>query len=212
MKLDHIVIAVPDLAAAKAEFADRTGVEPIDGGPHASGGSCNALVAFAGGQYLEIIAPDPDQDVTGLRAERFAALPGPVVLHWAASETGLQQVVAAATAAGLDTSGVNPMERTTPAGVTLKWELCHVLGHGQGGCMPFFIDWLDTEHPSRTSPVVGALTSFTVSTPADSPIMKFPDPFPESATRTAGAPAITFEFESPRGSVRYHENDPAGFG
>jgi len=61
-QLDHIVMAVPDLAAAKAQFEADTGVLPVDGGAHLGLGTCNALVSFGAAQYLEILAPDQQQD------------------------------------------------------------------------------------------------------------------------------------------------------
>ena len=82
---DHVVIAAPDLEMAKREFEARTGVAPVDGGPHVGLGTCNALVSFAaegqGQNYLEIIAPDPDQDLNGTFGGRLAKLAEPELLE-----------------------------------------------------------------------------------------------------------------------------------
>ena len=53
--LDHVVLVVPDLAAAVREHAAR-GFTVTPGGEHAGGLTHNALVAFADGAYLELIA------------------------------------------------------------------------------------------------------------------------------------------------------------
>ena len=210
--LDHIIIAVPDLAAAKARFFYQTGIVPADGGSHTHGGTCNALVAFSDGQYLEFIAPDPLHNRAGSQGERFAALSGPVVLHWAVSSSNLAQLSEAAEASGLTSRGIIPMQRTTPAGLKLEWQLCSVAGHNQGGVMPFFIDWLESEHPSKTSPIVGKLTNFVVSAPMNTAITRFPRPFPEHTELVQGPLAIKFEIDSPKGVVQYDQSNPVGFG
>jgi hypothetical protein len=51
---DHLVYAVPDLAAAVAEFEARTGIRPAAGGSHAGRGTANFLVGL-GSAYLEIM-------------------------------------------------------------------------------------------------------------------------------------------------------------
>ena len=53
--LDHVVLVVPDLAAAAREHTER-GFTVTPGGEHAGGLTHNALVAFADGAYLELIA------------------------------------------------------------------------------------------------------------------------------------------------------------
>ena len=55
--------------------------------------------------------------------------------------------------------------RKTPAGQLLEWELLFPRRHPFGGLLPFFIDWLNCEHPSSSSPVSGTLVAFVVSTP-----------------------------------------------
>jgi len=49
--LDHIVLAVPDLAEGAAGFARLTGVRPVRGGRHADLGTANFLVGLGVGAY-----------------------------------------------------------------------------------------------------------------------------------------------------------------
>jgi hypothetical protein len=53
--LDHVVLVVPDLAAAVAEHTQR-GFTVTPGGEHAGGLTHNALVGFQDGSYLELLA------------------------------------------------------------------------------------------------------------------------------------------------------------
>ena len=62
--IDHIVIAVRDLAAASDDYA-RLGFTVTPGGEHTGGATHNALISFADGAYFELIAfrePDRPQD------------------------------------------------------------------------------------------------------------------------------------------------------
>lgn len=63
-QIDHVVILVRDLAQTTADYA-AAGFAVTPGGEHASGGTHNALIGFADGTYLELIAfraPDRSQD------------------------------------------------------------------------------------------------------------------------------------------------------
>lgn len=62
--IDHIVIAVRDLAATTDDHS-RLGFTVTPGGEHTGGATHNALISFADGAYLELIAfrePDRRQD------------------------------------------------------------------------------------------------------------------------------------------------------
>jgi hypothetical protein len=55
MQLDHVLIAVTDLAAAVEELEDRYGLAAVAGGRHPSWGTANMIVPL-GETYLELVA------------------------------------------------------------------------------------------------------------------------------------------------------------
>src|SRR5690349_16737047 len=60
--IDHVVILVQDLDTASADYTDL-GFTVVPGGEHTGGATHNALIAFADGTYLELIAfkrPSPE--------------------------------------------------------------------------------------------------------------------------------------------------------
>jgi len=163
--LDHLLWAVPDLRAGVAELASLTGVEPVPGGAHPGLGTANYLVGLrgtAGPAYLEVIGPDPEQD---LPADEVSLGVGHVrrsSLHtWAVRPADLSATVREAAEAGVDVGEVRATERTTPDGRLLRWRMTSRPQLGFGGVQPFLIDWLDTPHPSAGDLPVLTLTSLT---------------------------------------------------
>ncbi len=153
--------AVPSLEAGKAWAEETFGVAPMYGGEHLGLGTCNALLSL-GDTYLEIIAPDPQQQLDGTLGERFAALKVGGLVTWAV-QGDLQQVAQALRQAGVRLVGPNRTERQDASGQMLAWELLFPAGTLYGGSMPFFIDWLECEHPSSTSPTAGEVRALSVS-------------------------------------------------
>lgn len=56
--IDHVIVAVRDLAAAERDYA-RLGLRAVGGGVHTGGATHNALVGL-GPAYLELLAPNPE--------------------------------------------------------------------------------------------------------------------------------------------------------
>jgi catechol 2,3-dioxygenase-like lactoylglutathione lyase family enzyme len=121
LSLDHLVILVPDLATAITDYTSL-GFTVVPGGTHADGATHNALVVFADGSYLELIAflRDAPQHRWGGHAARghsgfidYALLPLPDV----------GSVVVAATARGLAYQGPSDGGRLRPDGERLAWQI-----------------------------------------------------------------------------------------
>src|SRR3972149_10155128 len=70
MRFDHAILAVWDLQAARADFHEL-GFTSVYGGQHHGGRTHNALIAFADGSYLELMAPTDPAHVTARPGEGY---------------------------------------------------------------------------------------------------------------------------------------------
>jgi hypothetical protein len=113
-----VVIAVRDLNRTIADYT-TLGFTVVPGGEHTGGASHNALIVFADGAYIELIAfkrANPEfrwwrvLDEAGDGFVDYALLPGDIAAD-----------VAAAKARGLDLDGPNDGGRLRPDGTRLDW-------------------------------------------------------------------------------------------
>ena len=158
--VDHLAYAAADLDAAVADVGRRFGVSPAPGGRHVGVGTHNFLLSLADGAYLELIGPDPSQTIPAGATMPFGihALGGGARLAgFAIAASDIDARVAAARAAGYDPGDVRDMQRATPDGGLLSWRL--TLGGSHDGLVPFLIDWLDSPHPSTTTPTGATLVA-----------------------------------------------------
>lgn len=116
--IDHIVILVDDLATAQADY-ERLGFSVVPGGEHTDGSTHNALVSFADGSYLELLAFK--QAAPQHRWWRHTAA-GQGLIDFALLPGAIAEDVAAARAAGLPLSGPHPGGRARPDGVRIEWQ------------------------------------------------------------------------------------------
>lgn len=146
--IDHLVYATTDLDATVAEMAERLGAEPSPGGAHIGLGTRNALVNLGDGAYLELVGPDPAQpDPDQPRPFGIDDLSRPRLVAWCARPS--QPLESVAASAAWDIGPVNSMSRLRPDGVRLAWRLTFpILDRAGIGILPFFIDWLDSPHPT----------------------------------------------------------------
>lgn len=155
-RLDHIVIAAPDLASLVGWFAVRTGVVAQPGGRHPIG-TQNALVALTvrgerGPQYIELIGPYDDAG-DAPRPTKFGidTLTGPTVQTFAVHPADIDRAVRDAHAVGWDTGPVGELSRSTPEGELLEWRLTQAPAETPTRFdRPFLIDWGATRHPGET--------------------------------------------------------------
>jgi hypothetical protein len=149
MTIDHFMYAGRDLDALCIRFHALTGIEPEPGGRHPQLGTHNRLVGSDTPLYLELIAPDPSSSVSSLMRYGMEALASPLLYRFVMDGTGrdLDEFEIAYGRAGI-TVQVHDMHRLTPDGTTVRWRLMVPDPNRFGLYAPFFIDWLDTPHPS----------------------------------------------------------------
>lgn len=165
LAIDHLMWGAPDLAIGVAEASKRFAIEPAPGGSHPGLGTRNALLGLGDRVYLEIIAPDPDQDLRGTLGERLQRLDACALVTWAARSDDLSAVAGCAEQLGLRVRGPNRTRRQAPSGELLEWDLLFVSGHEFGSLVPFFIDWLGTPHPALSNPAGGQFLELVLRSP-----------------------------------------------
>ena len=199
--LDHLLWAAPDLATAVAELEALTGVRAAPGGSHPHLGTHNALTALGEGVYLEVVAPHPELP-PGSHTRQFAALKRPALFTWAALVEDAEQAAKRAQTAGLAAT-INDGSRRTPDGGVLEWKTAHVTDHAFGNLVPFFIDWLDTEHPARRAPGGITLNSFHILSPVAREIIALFDLLGIQAdVRQSDVKGLVAQLDTPRGRVK----------
>jgi catechol 2,3-dioxygenase-like lactoylglutathione lyase family enzyme len=118
-RLDHVVIAVSDLARAVDDYR-MLGFTVQMGGRHPGRASHNALVAFGDGAYLELIAwPEPGP------AERWyneLTAHGEGFLDFALIPEDMPRAIDEARARGLPLDGPLDGGRVRPDGRELRWQ------------------------------------------------------------------------------------------
>lgn len=196
-QLDHIMYACPDLQAGIDEIYALTGVMPAMGGSHPGVGTRNALLSLDNHQYLEIIAPDPEQDLAGTTGQLLLDHGGTGIRSWAIACNSLTKVATLAAARNIATRDIIDMSRTTPDGVKLAWQLLFLTDPH----MPFFIDWLKSPHPALSTPTGCQLNSFHISALVPETYLGLLSDLALPIAVTAGADAFAAELETPKGTV-----------
>jgi len=132
--IDHLVVAVPDLDKAVQSYA-RLGFTVVPGGRHPVG-THNALIAFADGAYVELIAfyePNP--------AHKWwePLRKGGGLVDYCMQTDDLRGDTAAFRKAGVEIDDPSPLSRKRPDGYELHWVLSIPRGPHRG-VAPFLIE------------------------------------------------------------------------
>lgn len=185
LRVDHIVFGAADLESGNDEIERLLGVRPVPGGKHFGRGTHNALLGLGGGAYLEVLAPDPEQDPADELPFGMVHGMAPRVVAWAVGTRDIDAAIATARADGYDPGDAWDLSRRTPDGTVLSWRLTPSVHPGKSLAEPFLIDWGAAAHPSTTIPGGPELRSV---------VIEHPDPAGVSARLAAlAAPASVVE-------------------
>ena len=195
--------AVAELGAGVEDLEKRLGVRASPGGKHIGLGTHNALLSLGDDQYLEVIAPDPDQPQPD-RARPFGLdeYDGGRLAAWAAKESNLDAHVAASKEAGYDPGTVLDLSRDTPEGKRIEWRLTMSQTPGGNGLVPFLIDWGGTAHPATSSAKGCRLMAIRAEHPDPEPVRALLAAIGSDLQVTqAPQPGLIATLDTPRGRV-----------
>jgi hypothetical protein len=165
-RLDHLVYATPDLAGTIRDVGELLGVTPSGGGRHPAWGTRNALLALGPRMYLEIMGPDFDEPSPPCSLPfSIGSLDRPRLVTWVCRAERLDEVVVQGIQAGIELGDVRAGSRRRPDGSTLSWRMTDLMMPREGGVVPYFIDWGDSDHPARGAPMGCSLESLRVEHP-----------------------------------------------
>ena len=140
LHFDHAIILVNDLYKS-IDHHKAAGFNPFFGGVHAGGKTHNALIVFADGSYLELLAPtspalldtiDPNDHSSFL----FLLAQGEGLGGYALLSNDLVSDVEAMKLRGLDVSLKSSNGRARPDGQELRWRTATL---NNGTMTPFFL-------------------------------------------------------------------------
>jgi catechol 2,3-dioxygenase-like lactoylglutathione lyase family enzyme len=132
--IDHLVIAVPDLARAVKAYRGL-GFTVIPGGRHPGVGTDNALIAFGDTAYLELLGfyePRPDHRWWAPLAT------GGGLVDFCLQTDDLIADMKALRQAGVDMGDIQRRDRLRPDGVQVRWVTSLALGAHRGAA-PFLL-------------------------------------------------------------------------
>jgi hypothetical protein len=203
-RIDHLVYAAPDLNAGIDRIETLLGVRATPGGQHPGRGTRNALIALGPSTYIEIIGPDPDQQApTERRPFGIDGLKEPRLVTWAANESDLARLSAAATAAGIAVGERAAGSRRRPDGVLLTWNYTNPRAVVADGIVPFFIDWGKTPHPAQSAVNGGRIVGLAAEHPAPERTMQALQRLGLDLVVVKGErPALIATIDTPRGRVQ----------
>jgi hypothetical protein len=162
MRLDHVsyVTSHDQLADTVQRLGSRLGSTFVDGGVHPRFGTRNFTAPLQNGQYIEVVCPldhpSTEQTPWGKAVSRKAQSGGGW-LTWVFSTEDISKVE--------EKFGRSAVEghRTRPDGSDLKWKQIGVTEIADSHELPFFIQWLTTDHPSQDGKAVASIEKITIA-------------------------------------------------
>lgn len=195
-------LGIQDLDEGIAIVKTLTGVEAAFGGVHPGYGTRNAVMSLGDECYLEILALDPAQsDLKTPRTDRIRSLTGPTILTFAVRTQTIDRTISLLQ--GMEGMSWKRDERSRkrPDGQLLEWTNLPIESKF-GPQMPFFIDWKNSPHPSKSAPPGCRLARFEVLHPEAMDLGKIYRKLEiDAPVLSAARPGFFARIESPKGEV-----------
>ena len=210
--IDHIIWACPDLESGIDQFEKMSGVRAVTGGKHPKLGTHNALLHLGNRSYLEIVAPDPDQD-GGPWSRSMQELTEPILLHWVIARSNLDDYTNGLSGLIGGDNEVGSISRQHPTLGMLSWEILLLPKHDHGCLVPFLIDWGDSTHPTELLERQCTMRNVRISTPDLPDMMKITSWLAIDAVFVeADDPKLEFCIDTPNGELLIATTEPLPIG
>ena len=162
MHLDHIsyVASHDHLIDEVQRIGSRLGAGFMDGGIHPRFGTRNFTLPLQGGRYLEIVCPldHPAADASPFgKVVSQRAQDGGGLLTWVLSVSNISTFEKRLGRESVDG------HRRRPDGSDLHWKQIGVLGTLEDRQLPFFIEWLTDDHPSKEAKAVAKIEKLEIA-------------------------------------------------
>ena len=162
MRLDHVsyVTSHDQLADTVQRLGARLGSTFVDGGVHPRFGTRNFTMPLQNGQYIEVVCPldHPATEQTPWgKAVSKKAQEGGGWLIWVFSTEDIAPIEEKFGRKAVDG------HRTRPDGTDLKWKQIGVKEITDSRELPFFIQWLTEDHPSKDGLTVSKIEKIVIS-------------------------------------------------
>lgn len=202
-RVDHLLLAAPDLEDGINVVEDLLGIRAFIGGRHIGLGTRNALIAIGPASYLEIIAPDPEQ--TTYRKPRILGideLKAPKLVAWAAKGDDLEHLASMDLGGGLNLGEVLSSSRSGPDGAELNWRFTDPFTIIADRIVPFFINWDQSQHPASQAAPGAAMVDFRAEHPEPDVVRGQLDKLGLDLPVSRGLePALVATIECPKGTI-----------
>ena len=162
MRLDHVsyVTSHDQLADTVQRLGSRLGTTFVDGGIHPRFGTRNFTAPLLDGKYIEVVCPldHPATEQTPWgKAVSKKAEEGGGWLTWVFSTEDIAPIEEKFGRKAVDG------HRTRPDGTDLKWKQIGVKEITDSRELPFFIEWLTEDHPSKDGSTVSKIEKIVIS-------------------------------------------------
>ena len=162
MRLDHVsyVTSHDQLADTVQRLGSRLGTTFVDGGIHPRFGTRNFTAPLLDGKYIEVVCPldHPATEQTPWgKAVSKKAQEGGGWLTWVFSTEDISPIEEKFGRKAVDG------HRTRPDGTDLKWKQIGVKEITESRELPFFIQWLTEDHPSRDGNAVAKIEKIVIA-------------------------------------------------